>query len=322
MITAEKTVQGEFQERGYVVMEGLLDPETDLQPVLDEYSVLVDRLAEGWLREGKISSYDHRQPIADRLLHIMRETHGACSRHLDISLPQKDIREDTPVHSGPAIFDLLRNPRLLDAVEMFIGPEIYSNPVQHVRIKPPERYFPVEERQKDVALVNTYWHQDQGVISEEADGSDILTVWLPIMEATEENGCLMVVPGSHRGGLAQHCFTPTSKGIPEPFVGDEQVPLPMRPGDVLFMTRLTKHASLPNVSDGVRWSFDLRYSPIGQPTGRPWFPGFVARSRAHDEWELSDHDAWADMWREARSALAHGELPRFNRWDPDDPVCA
>ena len=306
---------------GAVPTQCLLDPETDLQPVVDEYSALADRLAEGWLREGKISSYDHSQPVDDRLLHLMQETEGSCYRELDISLPQSDISEDTPMHFGPAVFGLLRTPRLLDAVEMFIGPEIYSNPVQHTRIKPPQRYIP-EESWQNGAIATTFWHQDQGVIIDEADSSNILTVWLPVTEATEENGCLMVVPGSHREGLAQHCNTPTSKGIPDPFVGDEQVPLPMKPGDVLFMTRLTKHASLPNLSEGLRWSFDLRYSPIGVPTGRPWFPGFVARSSSHHERELADPDVWADLWREARSALAKGEMPRFNRWDPNDPVCA
>ena len=45
---------------------------------------------------------------------------------------------DTPFWTGPAVFALLRNQAILDAVESLIGPEIYANPVQHVRIKPPE----------------------------------------------------------------------------------------------------------------------------------------------------------------------------------------
>ena len=34
------------------------------------------------------------------------------------------------MHSGPAVFDLLRHPAILDVVESVIGPEIASNPVQ------------------------------------------------------------------------------------------------------------------------------------------------------------------------------------------------
>ena len=93
---------------------------------------------------------------------------------------------------------------------------------------------------------------------------------------------------------------------------------------------LTQHASLPNMSESARWKFDLRFGPIGQPTGRPWFPGFVARSKAHPEQELRDYEAWVRSWHEARAAMAaRDELPKFTRWawDPNNParecpVCA
>ena len=67
---------------------------------------------------------------------------------------------------------------------------------------------------------------------------------------------------------------------------------------------------------------ELRYNPTGQPTGRGMFPGFVARSRSHPETELRDPEAWTAMWLEARRALADGEQPSFNRWDPASPACA
>ena len=35
------------------------------------------------------------------------------------------------------------------------------------------------------------------------------------------------------------------------------------------------HGSLPNKSNELRWSMDLRYLPVGQPTGYPQLPGFV-----------------------------------------------
>jgi phytanoyl-CoA hydroxylase len=301
-----------FEEQGYVVVEGLLDPEGDLQPVVDEYSALLDRLARDWLAEGKITSYDRGKPVCERLLHVMRETRGSCHQFLDISLPLENIREDCPMHHGPAVFGLLTNQRLLDAVEEFIGPEIYSNPVQHMRVKPPEGYIPEEGR--NVLTAKTFWHQDLGVIAEEADVSNILNVFIPITEANEENGCVVVVPGSHRRGLVHHCRSGKSNGIPEALVGPSRVSVEMKPGDVLFMDKLTMHASLPNGSNGVRWSFDLRYVPTGQPTGRPWFPGFVARSRANPGSELADPAVWADSWRQARAALANRELPSFARW--------
>jgi len=310
-----------YEDEGYVIAQGLLDPEADLRPVVDEYTGLLDGLARQWHEDGTISDRHEGLPFGQRLVRIASETGGAYYQPFDISLPQRDISEDTPMHHGPAAFNLLRNPKLLDAVEAFVGPEVYSNPVQHVRLKPPERCLPAKDL-GNAAISRTYWHQDQGVMTEDADDSNILTVWVPITEATVENGCLEVVPRSHHAGLGPHCFTPSSKGLPEVHVGDTRVPLPMSPGDVLFMTRLTKHGSLSNETDEIRWSFDLRYSPIGQPTGRRWFPGFVARSRANPESELGDGSVWARKWAEARSALSRGETPNFHRWDPNDPMCA
>ena len=198
--------------------------------------------------------------------------------HLDISLPKVAVySEETPVHTSEATFKLLTHPRLLDVVELLIGPEIYSNPIQHARIKPPESV-----RKSDAPgngyLATTPWHQDQGVITADADETDILSVWIAVTDATEENGCLCMIPGSHREGLAPHCFE-----IPEKFRENFVTPVPMKAGSALFFHRLTKHSSLPNHSDDIRFSFDLRYSPVGMPSGRDEFPGFVARSRQHPE---------------------------------------
>jgi hypothetical protein len=96
----------------------------------------------------------------------------------------------------------------------------------------------------------------------------------------------------------------------------------MRRGDALLMHKLTIHASHANHSDNIRWSFDLRYNPISQPTGRSSFPGFVARSRANPAAELRDPVEWARSWYAARQTLATEGMGRFNRWSADSPVCA
>jgi hypothetical protein len=80
------------------------------------------------------------------------------------------------------------------------------------------------------------------------------------------------------------------------------------------MTQRTMHSSLDNVTeDDVRISFDLRYQPVGQPTGRPAFPGFVARSKARPETVLRDPEAWSQSWSDARARLSEHENPSYNR---------
>ncbi|MEO3974846.1 phytanoyl-CoA dioxygenase family protein [Streptomyces sp. CAU 1734] len=314
----------EFRDQGYVIGKDILDPETALKPVIDEYAEAVGRLARTGVHGGPPVELDADAAPVDRLLHLMRETHGACFQALDITLPMEDdILPDTPLHLGPAVFRLLRNEALLDAVEAFIGPEILSNPVQHMRIKPPERAISEKNRAHTLTLTGrTFWHQDLAVVTEDADDTDLISAWIPLNEATAENGCLLVVPGSHRRGLVRHCDTPAYQGIPDDVVGEHRVPLPVSPGDVIFLHPLIMHASLPNLSDGGRWSFDLRYSPADMPTGRRWYPDFLARSRSRPGDELTDPGEWAASWRAARRTLAGRERPRFHRWDPADPLCA
>jgi hypothetical protein len=100
-------------------------------------------------------------------------------------------------------------------------------------------------------------------------------------------------------------------------------PLPIRRGGALFLHRQTMHASLRNLSQGARWSFDLRYQPVGQPSGRPWFPTFIVRSRKDPATEVHDWRVWADLWRQAQTRLVSGEpVGKTNRWDGSQLVCA
>ena len=321
----ESSVFAKFDTDGYVVVRGLLDVELDIAPVIREYSAVLDRLAGQWLAAERLTSTYDDLPFCERLLKIVIEAEPAYDQHFDISLPQADITDDTPIHNGPAVFNLLRSPRLLDAVEQFVGPEIYSNPVQHTRIKLPEHLLPEPSRTGLTAQVA--WHQDQGVVTDDADNTDMLTVWFPITRSTLENGCMAVIPGSHRGGLALHCHSPNPLTInqvciPESQLTEKSVPLPMDPGDVLFMHRRTQHSGLVNHSDEIRWSFDLRYHPVGQATGRRWFPGFVARSQSDPRSEQVSPEAWAESWRRVRHELARSGDVAFNRWKHGDPRCA
>ena len=312
----------QFEYEGYLVVEDILDPARDIAPIMTEYAEVVDRIAHSLHADGAISSLYRELPFDARLIRICEESGRNFPQHFDFSLPQRGVKHDTPMHVGPAVFGLLTSPRLLDLVEDMLGPEIYSNPVQHIRMKLPKRA--VAQGTHNGLVSKIPWHQDNGVILPEADESDILTIWMPISEATIENGCLQVLPRSHRGEIVPHCPQEKGLGIPEKLLATEQaVPLPMRPGSALLMTSRTVHSSLDNVTDDkVRISFDLRYQPTGQPTGRPAFPGFVARSARHPEAVLRNPAEWARLWYEARARLAEQENPTFNRWSADAAVCA
>lgn len=324
MVSLTREQLDRFDQDGWLVVDDVFHPEVDLDPVMAEYEQVLDRLATELRSDGTISDLYAGLPFGERLTRVYADAGTVFAQNFDFSLPAS-AKENTPFWTGPAVFALLRHDGLLDAIESLIGPEIYSNPVQHVRLKPPEKLVPIDPKSGKPKLGATPWHQDNSVVTEDADRTETITVWFPLVDVTAEMGSLQVVPGSHRDGLLAHCPSKGPGGLHVPdrfFRPEDGVAVPMRRGSVLLMHRRTLHSSLPNSSDTVRFSLDLRYHPVGQPTGRSALPGFVARSRSRPETELRDPQRWTDLWLEARRALAHGVTPRFNRWDPDSPVCA
>ncbi len=51
-----------------------------------------------------------------------------------------------------------------------------------------------------------------------------------------------------------------------------------------------------NEANSIRWSFDLRYHHVYQPTGRPHFPAFLMRSRLLPEAANTKYETWCQRW--------------------------
>ena len=308
-----------FERDGFVVVEDVFDQQAVLDPVRAEYSELLDRLYDQWHREGKVDVAPEGLSFDDKLLIAYR---NRCDwfQPFDISLPGDRITADTPMHFGPAIFDLVTHSRLLDLAESLIGPEITSNPIQHIRIKPPALDLQSDEIRPHITA--TDWHQDRAVALEEADQTNMITVWCAISDATVDNGCLQAIPRAHHDGMVPHC-PQVQTSIADNYVDTSRAqPLPVKSGGVVVFHPLTPHASMVNKSDGFRWSFDLRFNVTGEPTGRAHFPEFIARSKSNPDSELKDWQAWRDLWHEARDRLAVRPHIDIHRWSADAPVCA
>lgn len=106
------------------------------------------------------------------------------------------------------------------------------------------------------------WHQDNGytpLVPEE-----YVTCWLALDDADESNGCLWVIPGSHRNGTQRHV-----NGGSGPFrvghVGpaDDGVPVPVRRGSVLVFSSLLMHRSGPNMTDRHRRAWIIQFCSAG-----------------------------------------------------------
>lgn len=313
-----------FEEEGYLIIENIVPIEL-LDQLIVEYGGVLDRLAEELCEAGEISCTYDNLPFGERVTAVYKDSGRSHAQYFDFTLPGAATKADTPFWTGPAVFKALTEPNILDAVESLIGPEIYSNPVQHVRIKPPEVNVLPGEAHTGGLTNATPWHQDNGVVLPEADETNMLTVWFPLLDAPIESGCLKIIPRSHRRELLIHCTGVQGVHLPDPLLELESaMPVPMRRGDVLFLNKHTCHGSLSNLSDRIRWSFDIRYNPSDQPTGRGFLPGFVARSRTAPETELQTSEEWTQLWLDARERLAalDTDATGFYRWDGKASVCA
>jgi phytanoyl-CoA hydroxylase len=85
-LTAAQRTQ--FEQDGYLVVENVLDPERDIDPVMAEYAGVLDRLADRLHAEGAIISTWRGLPFNERLIQICIESDRNYPQHFDFSLPQ------------------------------------------------------------------------------------------------------------------------------------------------------------------------------------------------------------------------------------------
>ena len=179
-----------FNRDGYLIINDVIDTAL-LDRIKAEYAARMNDIYTAWFGAGRVSAPPETLDFWQQLA-AARAAGLEWYQPRDISLPHADITDDTPFHFGPSVFDLLTNTRVLDIAESVIGSELTSNPIQHVRIKPPQAEVDPDEVRAHI--VATAWHQDRGVGLAEADETEILTVWIAMTDATSENGCLRVIP--------------------------------------------------------------------------------------------------------------------------------
>lgn len=165
-------------------------------------------------------------------------------------------------HRAHPVFDgLIRDARLLDAIESLIGPNIRLVHFQGL-YKPPHTGG------------NVQWHQDDyyfGVNKKDA----VASCWLALDDATVENGCMWVVPGAHnRLHDHQKNWDPKDKkgfffSIKDTASFDANaVPIELKRGQCLFHHGLMPHRSFGNKSARMRRAFAMHFFDATVPVLR------------------------------------------------------
>ena len=161
----------------------------------------------------------------------------------------------------PAALDTARDPRILDAVESILGPDLILWSAE---------YFIKEARSRQIVS----WHQDLTYWG--MDGSDYeVTAWLALSPANAASGGMKFVPGSHRENLVAHADTFAadnllSRGQEIAVEVDEEdaVLAALAPGQMSLHHGRLFHASGPNTSDDRRIGFAMRFIRPDTPSQR------------------------------------------------------
>ena len=247
-LTDEQRAQ--YEERGYLLVRGLFG-EAELEP----WRVRLAEIVRG-----------DQQP-SDGML-VMRDV-VVAKKVVQTTSPEQAVAKLQDFEHDPVLGGYIERPELLDWVEAFVGPDIASIHSMLIN-KPPglDSRHPL--------------HQDL-VYFPFRPADRIVATWTALEPCFRDNGCLAVVPGSHRDGLREH-ENPDWEHLNFGYFGakgvgadTDRVHVEMAPGDTLFFHPLLLHGSGRNRSQAFRRAISAHYASAScrylnpdLPPGRPY----------------------------------------------------
>jgi len=172
--------------------------------------------------------------------------------HADLPLPLATYKRVNAHCVLPMAARLAQHPKILDAVEGILGPDLMVWSAEFFIKEPGTKH--IVGMHQDL----TYW----GL----GETSDQVTAWVALSPATIESGCMDFVSGSHKNPILPHNDTFSennllSRGqeIAVDVADNDKTHIELQPGQMSLHHGLTIHGSGPNVSDDRRIGFAIRY---------------------------------------------------------------
>lgn len=296
MLKIEKTQRDFFLDQGYLVLEDVID-QFYIDNVIAELEKEIDKRANKLFSRGEISDTFINESFETRLAKISAES------------PKLAVSIWNGILHGPEIFNLISAPPIIDVMEDMVGSEVIASSVYRLRPKIP-----------NFGYGEVPWHQDSAYFEPYCDDHLIITAWIPLVDAGIKNGCMYVIPESHKKSVVEHQSHPTGTylEIKDEFLPKENwVSCPVKKGGMLLLTNKVMHSSFKNSTDGVRWSMDLRYQSASLPSNAKFdrtadeqeskllanapsacYPpeaDFLVRSKQHPQSVISSYEAFNDL---------------------------
>lgn len=103
------------------------------------------------------------------------------------------------------------------------------------------------------------WRTGQGSL-------DSTVIWFPLVDAGADLGALQVIPQSHKIGLLASSTSGYQGGITDQLNSEDFVQTEFQVGDLLIFSAFLVHQSGNNITKNIRWSVQLRYNNLSEPT--------------------------------------------------------
>ena len=189
-----------------------------------------------------------------------------------------DVRLSLWNHPGNGIYGMIaRCERIVNRVEQLLDDEVY--------------HYHSKMILKDAKVGGAWaWHQDYGYWYQ--NGllfPNLCSVMIAVDKATEENGCLQVLKGSHKMGRINHILSGDQAGADLEHVEEakkqlETIQCEMNPGDALFFHPNTLHCSASNLSDKARWALICCYNAkSNNPFKESHHPSYTKLDKVSDD---------------------------------------
>jgi len=180
----------------------------------------------------------------------------------DVSLLREDMPGEKVINklqdffNDDVLFSYCTNDRILNYVQSFTGEDIMAMHTMLIN-KPPD---------SGTKSSRHPLHQDLHYFSfRPADR--IVASWTAMEKVNRKNGCLVVVPGSHKGELLSHDYPKWEGGVNKMYHGIQKldpeanlVHLEMEAGDTVFFHPLLIHGSGTNVTKGFRKAISCHFA--------------------------------------------------------------
>ena len=151
----------------------------------------------------------------------------------------------------------VQHPAIVGRLRQLLGPQIYCPLAHHNCIMTKAPAYSSE----------TGWHQDTRYWS--FTRGELVNVWLALGREYPENGCLKVIPGTHRMSFDRSQFDAELFLRPDlpknRELIDREVYVELNPGDVLFFHARTFHAASRNTTEETKYSVVFTFRGADNP---------------------------------------------------------